>query len=537
MSLVLKVSTSFGASVALYVLYKVYGVLYHALMSPVRGLPGLSSSNIFIGNMQEMMFMDQAEAHERHTRELGTTFKFKAPLWDDWLFTADVKAIGHVFRKDTGIWQKPRFFAYNLSKLFGPGIILVDSDEHKKQACLLNPAFSPSEIKRFTVTFLDKAVKLRDIWAAQIQQAGEERRRIDVLSWLSRTTLDIIGETGFGYKFDALTEEPGKPNELHDAFRAIFNVGTSPSIIRLLRGLMPAARFVPAEGDAEVENARETMYRIGRRLLAERELSVDLRQPEKTSGDEDDILSILVRANASSDSQNKLPDEQVVAQIPNFVIAGHETSSTATAWALFSIAQDQSIQKRLREELLAVPSESPSMDELNALPYLDAVVRESLRFHCPVPAITRVATEDDVLPLHTPVVDKSGKVRNELKVLKGQTIFISLIMANRLEEIWGKDASEFNPDRWSSPPEAAMSIPGVWGNILSFLGGPRACIGYRFSVLEIKALIFILIRAFEFELAVPASDIIKRTEVVVRPVLRSDPGNSNQLPLLVRPIA
>lgn len=55
------------------------------------------------------------------------------------------------------------------------------------------------------------------------------------------------------------------------------------------------------------------------------------------------------------------------------------------------------------------------MDELNSLPYLDAVIRETLRFHTPIPATIRQATEDDVLPLQTPVVDKFGKVHHELR--------------------------------------------------------------------------------------------------------------------------
>lgn len=55
------------------------------------------------------------------------------------------------------------------------------------------------------------------------------------------------------------------------------------------------------------------------------------------------------------------------------------------------------------------------MDELNALPYLDAVVRETLRIHAPVPATSRVAVQDDILPLSTPVQDKSGKMLDSIR--------------------------------------------------------------------------------------------------------------------------
>ncbi|KAF8429382.1 hypothetical protein L210DRAFT_3369703, partial [Boletus edulis BED1] len=70
--------------------------------------------------------------------------------------------------------------------------------------------------------------------------------------------------------------------------------------------------------------------------------------------------------------------------------------------------------------------------------------------------------------------------------------------------------------------------------LMSFLGGPKGCIGYRFSIVEMKALLFTLIRAFEFELAVPVSEIVPKSEIVQRPVLRGDPEKKIQLPLLIK---
>jgi len=184
---------------------------------------------------------------------------------------------------------------------------------------------------------------------------------------------------------------------------------------------------------------------------------------------------------------------------------------------------------------LTVSTDNPTMDELNALPYLDAVVRETMRIHAPVPSTMRVATQDDVIPLEKPVKDKDGNPQYYVKVTKGQTIIIPILAINRSVEIWGNDAAEFKPERWESIPEAASTIPGVWGNLLSFLGGPRACIGYRFSLVEMKALLFTLVRAFEFQLAVSPSEIKKKSTIVQRPVLASDPDGKNQMPLLVKP--
>ena len=61
---------------------------------------------------------------------------------------------------------------------------------------------------------------------------------------------------------------------------------------------------------------------------------------------------------------------------------------------------------------------------------------------------------------------------------------IPILTLNRDKNLWGADSFDFKPERWENPPEAITSIPGVWGHLMSFIGGPRACIGYRFSLVE-----------------------------------------------------
>jgi cytochrome P450 len=105
----------------------------------------------------------------------------------------------------------------------------------------------------------------------------------------------------------------------------------------------------------------------------------------------------------------------IISEVPTFLVAGHETTSTATTWALFALTQSPEVQDKLRKQLLAVGTDNPTMDELSALPYLDAVVRETLRLYPPVPSTMRVATQDDILPLGQPVKDKNGNTLDGIK--------------------------------------------------------------------------------------------------------------------------
>jgi cytochrome P450 len=86
-------------------------------------------------------------------------------------------------------------------------------------------------------------------------------------------------------------------------------------------------------------------------------------------------------------------------------------------WALFALSQAPTAQSKLRKELLGCSSDNPTMDALNALPYLDAVVREVMRLYPPVPCSLRVAMKDDVLPLNKPFMDRKGVLRGSIRYI------------------------------------------------------------------------------------------------------------------------
>lgn len=84
-------------------------------------------------------------------------------------------------------------------------------------------------------------------------------------------------------------------------------------------------------------------------------------------------------------------------------------------WALYSLTQHPEIQRKLREELLSVQTENPTMEELQALPYLEMFSREVMRHHSPVPMSERAATKDDMIPVETPFTDRNGVQQNFIR--------------------------------------------------------------------------------------------------------------------------
>ncbi|KAJ6592843.1 cytochrome P450 [Mycena capillaripes] len=525
--------TSVAGAIGAYALYRILKLLYDELTSPHRALPGPKSTHWFFGNLVEISKDENGGLAERYAQQYGRTMKYHGFFGVASLYTTDTKAIQH-FLTHTDTYQKSEASRFSLGRIVGPGVLVVEGDEHKHQ----NPAFGPPQVRELTSIFVDTSIQLRDVWAAEAAKNGGVAR-VEILSWLSKATLDIIGLAGFNYRINALgTDDNDTPDELAEAFESLVESETGFSLIRFLQFRYPIFRGIPTARDNNFVKSQATMTRVGMKLLAESKQQIAESGTFET-GHGRDLLTLLVRANTSKEipASQQLSDKDVLAQVPTFLVAGHETTSTALTWALFALTQNIPAQTRLREELLSVSTDNPTMDELNELKYMDCVVRETLRVHAPVTGSSRVAMRDDVVPLSTPYTDIHGVVHNTVRVRKGDHISIPILALNRDAEIWGPDAMEFIPERWESSTPITNSIPGIWGQTLTFLGGPRSCIGYRFSLVETKALLFTLVRAFEFELAVPREDIgNKQTAIVQRPIVLSEKEKGNQMPLLVRPV-
>jgi cytochrome P450 len=149
----------------------------------------------------------------------------------------------------------------------------------------------------------------------------------------------------------------------------------------------------------------------------------------------------------------------------------------------------------------------------------------------PVPAVGREPSAKTTLPLSRPVQGRDGNIIDSVVVDKGTEVVLLIGNVNRDPAIWGPDADQFNPDRYDRP--ALASVPGVYGNLLTFIGGPRNCIGWRLALAEFKIILFTLLRAYELA-EVPGTVLRSETTLGIMRTRSNEEGVV--VPLLVRPV-
>jgi len=119
----------------------------------------------------------------------------------------------------------------------------------------------------------------------------------------------------------------------------------------------------------------------------------------------------------------------------------------------------------------------------------------------------------------------SGQVVNEIPVAKGQKISANIAGYNRLPEVFGEDAHEFNIERWLDgrlDEKRSINRIGLHGNLMTFGHGPRACIGWRFNMYETQCMLIDLLSTFEFNLPNDGRQVDRMPAGSMMPGVRGD---------------
>jgi len=207
-------------------------------------------------------------------------------------------------------------------------------------------------------------------------------------------------------------------------------------------------------------------------------------------------------------------------------------------WILFELATHPDEQRQLRDEIYSVQAANRAGDaeavNFDALPFLNAVIKETMRYDTVVPHLFRVATRDEVIPLTAKVCCRSGSVIERLPLSRGTEIIISDVAYHRNKNIWGDDADVWRPNRWlDGTVQSSGTNPGVWSNLLSFGAGQRACLGWRFAVTEIQVFLFELVSRLKFEPADKTGRIRRENCLIMLPMVEGEEEKGNKLPLKI----
>ncbi|KZV72136.1 cytochrome P450 [Peniophora sp. CONT] len=512
----------------------------------LRKIPGPDNASLLTGNFPQFFNPGAMAYQDQLVDTYGRVFKINGYFGDQMLVTSDLQALYQVIVKHVDIFDTAEYFL-ELTRLgLGKGLLAAPmaGDVHKRQRRLMNPAFSIAHMKRMIPVFHAVSQQLRDIIASDIKRTGHEET--DIMDMMGRAALELIAQTGFGYTFGALNGSDTSysyaikrlaPNGARlFKYRPILPFLTRNFPPRLLRAI---GKLIPMDALQQAFNLTDTITLSAAEIWEEKKRLHALGEKASNSemGQGHDLLSLLLNENSKAAEEDRMPDDELLGQINTFLFTGTDTTSNSVSRILYMLALNQEVQDKLRQEFIAAGApDNLDYELLDRLPYLDAVCRETLRLYAPVRFIQRVARQDHILPLDKPIVDVDGKPVPEIFVPKGTTVYCNVAAVNTDPAIWGADAKKWNPERWLNPlPTSVIDahIPGIYSNMLTFAGGARSCIGFKFSQLEMKVLLSQLLPPFRFQPS-EKREIMWRFGGLVTPATKEGfLGSKPELPLRI----
>ncbi|KAL7277359.1 hypothetical protein ACG7TL_009219 [Trametes sanguinea] len=475
-------------------------------------VPGPASASLLTGNLSQLLDRQGWGFHFQIAEQYGSIVKLNWLFGSSALYVYDPLALQHIL-KDTATFDEMPWYLESNRLFLGPGVLGVNGRTHRRQRKMLLPVFSAKHLRGLVPVFYCVTHKVEIILieaiSFRLQQGPAD---IDMLNWMSRTALELIGQTVIGHSFDPLTEDVA--DDYAEAVKSFTSTATCAEMM-LLRQATPLARYLgppwfrrclvewmPIPVIREMLHIVDTLHMGSSKILQEKKVAAVRHEVDGGK----DIISILLRANNAAPEEDKLLDDELLAQMTSIIFAAMDTTSNILSRVLHLLAQHSNVQDEVRREVMIAKAHSDQLDydELHALPFLDAVCREALRLYPSAPQTFRGTMKDGVLPLSQPIRATDGTLMTEIVVPRGTNIIVAIMASNRNKALWGEDAHEFKPERWLKPlPEALekAGIPGVYSNLMTFLGGGRSCIGFTFSQLEMKVVLSELLANFAFELS------------------------------------
>jgi cytochrome P450 family 3 subfamily A len=335
--------------------------------------------------------------------------------------------------------------------------VLLPLGVHRKFRTALSPPFRFDVVKNWVDEFRKFSLELMEIWETKIDEP------VDVLQWLPKFTLDVLGKTTFSREFNALK---GTKNEYLDAFNNLVYAFTKRStvvaaVIERLTGLNVAH---------EVKRSCDLLYNFILEIIETK------RKISTSESKSMDIVDMMLTFH-----NPPFTTTEVISNAFILFVAGHETTATALAWMFYNLGTHPQIQKKAAAEVWNVLKEKKiTGDDLSKFEYLNMVIKENMRVRPPVSLVfTRVAAQD---------AEFEG-----CKIPKGTRIGLGIEAVHMNPQFW-PNPKEFIPERFAADQKHA---PFTY---VPFSLKTRACLGKHFSLVEQKVFIVTLLQHFSWTL-------------------------------------
>ena len=342
-----------------------------------------------------------------------------------------------------------------LKRIAGEGLVFSDGELWRRQRQLIQPAFHRERI----AALADMMVGTTAEAIEALCRRTADGRPVDVAAEMSKLTLEIVAKALFGTELGA--DEEGFTSSV---------TGAMGYANHLMNHLFTPPLFIPTSAN-----------RRGRRAIAgvDRVVWNVVEKRRRDGRERDDLLGMLLRARDAETNQ-AMDDKQLRDEVVTFLVAGHETTAVALAWAWHLLSQHPAAEARLGEEIAEVLGQRPlTIADIPRLEYTRMVIEESMRLYPPAWATNREAyRNDEIGGMHVPA---------------RSSVLVSPFLTHRHPEFW-EDPEAFEPLRFSA--ERSVSRPEY--AYFPFGGGPRGCVGRQFAMMEAQIILAMTARRFRF---------------------------------------
>jgi cytochrome P450 len=357
---------------------------------------------------------------------------------------------------DTARFRKDNRFYVEVRESFGNGLLTSQDDDYLRQRRLVQPLFTRRRVDQYASAMCEEVRVAVEDWRLATDQV------VDVIEESTRLTLRVVARILFGADVDDAIET------VRRSFPVIGEYTRS-------RGFSPIyiPRQWPTPSNRRGAAAMTELYGVCDRIIDGRRAGGS----DSTGEDGTDLLSLLARA--TDEDGDRLAASEIRDQVLIFLLAGHETTATSLGFAMHLLARHPDEQARAREEVDQVlGGRVPEATDLDALPYTTQVLKEAMRLYPAAPATGRLSVTETAI--------------GGFAIPAGGHVFVSPWVTHRHPAYWD-DPERFDPSRFT--PEAEASRPRyAW---FPFGGGPRACIGQHFSMLESVLALALVLQAYE----------------------------------------